>query len=46
MQMHLFMTFEDCELWLKQNLIQENGGFDRIVKELHEVKKAKVAYRM
>jgi len=45
-EMHLFMTFEDCELWLKQNLIQENGGFDRIVKELHEVKKAKVAYRM
>ena len=45
-EMHLFMTFEDCELWLKHNLIQENGGFDRIVKELHEVKKAKVAYRM
>ncbi len=45
-EMHVFAEFEDCEIWLKQNLKNENGGFARIVAELHEVKKAKVASRM
>ena len=44
-EMHLFATFKDCEIWLKHNLKDENG-FDKIVEELHTVKKAKVAYRM
>ena len=45
-EVHLFMAFEDCEVWLKRNLRNENGGFARIVEELHEVKQAKVAHRM
>lgn len=45
-EMHIFNAFEDCELWLKHNLRNENGGFAKIKRELHEVKKAKVAYRM
>jgi len=44
--MHVFAAFEDCEVWLKHNLKNENGGFAKIVEELHEVKQAKVAYRM
>jgi len=45
-EMHLFSTFEDCEVWLKHNLKGDGDGFAKIVEELHEVKKAKVAYRM
>ncbi len=45
-EMHLFETFGDCEIWLKHNLQNENGGFTKIAQELQEVKKAKVAYRM
>ncbi|MBL4862886.1 MAG: SulP family inorganic anion transporter, partial [Crocinitomicaceae bacterium] len=45
-EMHVFMTFQDCEVWLKHNLKKENGGFAKIIEELHKVKKAKVAYRM
>ena len=45
-EMHVFMTFKDCKAWLKHNLKYENGGFARIVEEMHEVKKAKVVYRM
>lgn len=45
-EMHLFSEFSDCEIWLKHNLKNENGGFAKIVAELHEVKQAKVAYRM
>ncbi|MBN4049711.1 SulP family inorganic anion transporter [Bacteroidales bacterium AH-315-N07] len=45
-EIHVFVTFEDCEVWLKHNLKNENGGFDKIVEELHEVKRAKVAYQM
>jgi sulfate permease, SulP family len=45
-EMHVFTTFKDCEVWLKHNLKNEDGGFDRIVEELNEVKRAKVAYRM
>jgi sulfate permease, SulP family len=45
-EMHVFMEFKDCEVWLKYNLTKENGGFDKIVEEMHKVKKAKVAYRM
>lgn len=44
--MHVFTTLSDCEVWLKHNLKNENGGFARIVEGLREVKKAKVAYRM
>ena len=44
--MHVFDAFEDCEVWLKYNLKNANGGFAKIVEELHEVKKAKVAYQM
>lgn len=45
-ELHVFKTFLDCEVWLKHNLENENGGFAKIIEELHEVKKAKVAYRM
>jgi len=45
-ELHVFKTFLDCEVWLKHNLKNENGGFAKIIEELHEVKKAKVAYRM
>lgn len=43
---HIFDEFEDCEAWLKHNLENEHDGIDKIVLELHEVKKAKVAYRI
>lgn len=43
---YAFETFEECKSWLKYNLNSEDGSFDKIIKELHEVKKAKVAYRM
>jgi sulfate permease, SulP family len=45
-EMHVFEEFTDCELWLKHNLTKENGGFNKIVEDMHKVKKAKVAFRM
>jgi len=45
-EIHVFVTFHDCEKWLKHNLKNDNGGFTKILRELNEVKKAKVAYRM
>ena len=45
-EMHVFDNFEDCKTWLIDNLQNEDGGFAKIVNELHEVKTAKVAYRM
>ncbi len=44
--MHVFDSFKDCEVWLKHNLHDNIEGLNQITKELHEVKKAKVAYRM
>jgi len=43
-EMHLFTAFENCETWLKHNLEDRSGGFEKIVQELHEVKQIKVAY--
>ncbi|MFT4679999.1 MAG: SulP family sulfate permease [Flavobacteriales bacterium] len=31
-EMHLFKTFGDCEIWLKHNLKNKNGGLDRLSK--------------
>lgn len=42
----LFDDFKDCETWLREHLEGDKGGLDTVLKELHEVKKAKVAYRM
>jgi len=45
-EIHVFDVFDDCETWLQYNLKIENGGIERIISELHDVKKAKVAFRM
>ncbi len=45
-EMHVFPSFGDCEVWLKHNLKNKDGGIEQIVQELKAVKKAKVAYRM
>ncbi|HHG86333.1 MAG TPA: SulP family inorganic anion transporter, partial [Bacteroidetes bacterium] len=39
-ELHIFKTFSACENWLKRNLQNEEGGFEQILKELREVKKA------
>jgi len=44
--MHVFNTFEDCEVWLKDNLHSEDDGMKIISEDLLKVKRAKVAYRM
>jgi sulfate permease, SulP family len=45
-EMHVFPTFTDCKVWLKHNLKNDPQGLEKIVEELRQVKKAKVAYRM
>jgi SulP family sulfate permease len=45
-EMHVFENFNACQTWLKCNLKDDISGIDKIIKELHEVKTAKVAYRM
>lgn len=42
---HIFGTLAECESWLCENLHAEEG-FKKIVDELHEIRQAKVAYRM
>jgi SulP family sulfate permease len=44
--MHVFDSFTNCKNWLQKNLKEENGGIDKIIEELKEVKKAKVAYNL
>jgi SulP family sulfate permease len=43
---HVFNTFKDCEVWLKDNLNSEEDGIKLISEDLLKVKKAKVAYRL
>ena len=45
-EIHIFNQFSECEEWLKRNLSDANGGFAKIVEELHEVKKARIGNRM
>lgn len=46
-ELHIFKNFAECEVWIRENLNLENGdAFQRIIDELHEVKQAKVAYRL
>jgi SulP family sulfate permease len=45
-EMHVFDSFSDCEVWLKQNLSSDKDGILQIAEELLKVKIAKVAYRM
>lgn len=42
----MFDDFQSCEVWLRDHLEGDKGGLETVLKELHEVKKAKVAYRM
>jgi len=42
----MFDDFQSCEVWLRDHLEADKGGLETVLKELHEVKKAKVAYRM
>ena len=42
----MFDDFQSCEAWLRDHLEGDKGGLETVLKELHEVKKAKVAYRM
>ena len=43
---HVFATFGECEVWLKDNLNAKEDGIKLIAEELLQVKKAKVAYRL
>tara|TARA_B110000037_G_scaffold151761_1_gene171104 strand:- start:792 stop:1166 length:375 start_codon:yes stop_codon:yes gene_type:complete len=45
-KMYMFDTFKECEDWLKQHSMDKPAGFDKIVEELHEVMKSRVANRM
>ncbi|MBL4755667.1 MAG: SulP family inorganic anion transporter [Flavobacteriales bacterium] len=40
---HLFNAMGECEMWLKHYLDNDNGGFAGIQRNLHQLKKAKVA---
>lgn len=41
---YLFASFHGCIKWLKYNFEDNKDGFQRIIDDLHEIKKAKVIY--